>query len=72
MDIGSLIGILFIAGFCLAVGLMCGWWKGFCHGRTYNITYNIPKVDKLILNGEVKFYNAALKDNEKSGTANEN
>ena len=37
------------------IGVMIGWWKGYCHGKSLLINYHIQTLEKLIVNGNMEY-----------------
>jgi hypothetical protein len=60
----AIIGGCFVALSFFFFGFMFGWWKGYCHGKTINVTYNVPKIEQMIVNGNFIAKESALDTKE--------
>jgi hypothetical protein len=49
------------------IGVMIGWWKGYCYGKSLTINYHVQNLEKLIVNGNMEYKIAA--QNTKESTA---
>jgi hypothetical protein len=49
------------------IGVMIGWWKGYCYGKALTINYHVQNLEKLIVNGNMEYTIAA--QNTKESTA---